>query len=92
MICVPVPNQKAWVFRWLYSVTLSIIFLSKTILRTIFDGDCQECLKIDATIEKVASNTMRVQCKWNFVDNYWQKYCCNALHKDMKGERLMSYH
>ena len=57
------PNQKAWAFRWLFSVVFSKFF-PKLLLRRvniiIFDGDSQEYNQIDAGIKKVMPNARRV--------------------------------
>ena len=88
------PNQKAWAFRWLFSVVFTA-FLSKRTLRNItiiiLDGDSSEYTQIDATIKKVMPNAIRLRCGWHVVNRGWKNYCGNAMHKQMTPSEINKY-
>ena len=88
------PNQKAWAFRWLFSIVFPIFF-SKSLLRRvniiISDGDSQEYTQIDNAIKKFMPNAKRLRCGWHLVSKGWKRHCCNALNKEMIGDRLLVY-
>ena len=70
------PNERAWVFRWVFNVALPSLF-SKSVLEKVniivSDGDSQEYSQIDICINNHIRNASRVRCGWHLVDKYWNK-------------------
>jgi hypothetical protein len=71
-----VPNEQAWVFRWLLLHALPII-LGKDLSRVqmiISDGDSQEIAQINTMIELVMKQALRQRCGWHVIDRSWNRY------------------
>ena len=87
------PNERAWIFRWIFSTVLPNIFgelyLSKVNL-VISDGDSCEYTQLDIAIEKYMPNTLRIRCGWHLVDRGWNNYGPKLKyyqdHKDLYRE------
>ena len=87
------PNERAWIFRWIFSVILPNIFgelyLSKVNL-VISDGDSCEYTQLDIAIEKYMPNTLQIRCGWHLVDRGWNNYGPKLKyyqdHKDLYRE------
>ena len=89
------PNQKAWVFRWLFSVVFPSFLSKRTLGRVrivISDGDSSEYTQIDAAMKKVMPNARRLRCGWHIVNRGWKKHCSNAIHKKMTPSEKRKYH
>ena len=49
------PNEKAWTFRWIFSIVIPQFFSKETLGKIRFvcsDGDSQEYTQLDNTIKK----------------------------------------
>ena len=71
------PNEQAWVFRWIFSAVLPKMFgLSKLndVKLIISDGDSQEMQQIDTAITKYFPQAYRARCGWHIVEMGWQNH------------------
>jgi hypothetical protein len=71
-----VPNEQAWIFRWLLLHALPKI-LGKDMNRIqmiISDGDSQEIAQINNLIQLVMMQAIRQRCAWHIVDRSWDRY------------------
>ena len=87
------PNEKAWCFRWAFSVVLPRFFPT-TLSRVKFimsDGDFTEYTQIDACIQNFLKNAQRGRCGWHIVDRGWKMHvpgpnAFNSEHQDIYHE------
>jgi len=71
------PNNRAWLFRWLFQTSIPTLFGDNVCERTrllICDGDPQECTQLDAAITQVFVRAKRRRCGWHIVDRGWNRY------------------
>ena len=71
------PNERGWIFRWIFSIVLPKMFSKTVLLRTqlvITDGDLQEYSQLDNAILKFFPHIKRARCGWHIVDRSWDKH------------------
>jgi hypothetical protein len=72
------PNEQAWVFRWLFRTVMPMFlgqnFFQKTRL-LITDGDSQETSQLDCALSLYFAPIMRLRCGWQIVDRGWLRHC-----------------
>ena len=64
------PNQQAWMFRWVLSVVFPRLIpkhIHSKIKIIISDGDPQEYLQIDNAIQVYFPSLTRVRCAWHII-------------------------
>jgi hypothetical protein len=74
------PNERAWVFRWIFQTVLPRLLGRTYMLRVnkviITDGDANETAQLDNAIEKHFPSVCRVRgCGWYIVDRGWKRVC-----------------
>jgi hypothetical protein len=65
------PNEQAWVFRWLFQIVFPHFLGQDCISRIqviVTDGDSQEISQLDMAIERFFPQAQRVRCGWHIVD------------------------
>jgi SWIM zinc finger len=65
------PNNQAWVFKWLFQTVFPTLLGMSALAQTvefITDGDSQETSQLDNAIEKFFPQAIRVRCIWHAVD------------------------
>ena len=70
-----VPNEQAWIFRWLLLTALPVI-LGKDIQRIrmiISDGDSQEITQINNLIDCLKTKARRQRCAWHVDNRSWDR-------------------
>ena len=76
------PNEKAWVFRWLFSYILPKMFGSTVINQikvVITDGDSEEYEQLDMAIDEYMPCVFRQRCGWHLVEKGWQNRVLGPL-------------
>jgi hypothetical protein len=71
-----VPNERAWLFRWLFQVaTPSLLGASSCDLvrLQITDGDSQETSQLDDALKTVFKISKRRRCGWHIIDRGWER-------------------
>ena len=71
------PNEKTWIFRWLFSIVLPNSFKQETLRRVrvmITDGDSQEYQQLDVAIKEHLSQAYRVRCGYHLNKKNWEKH------------------
>jgi hypothetical protein len=71
------PNERAWVFRWLFQVVLPSLLGHKWLQHVqviITDGDSQETSQLDIAMAKFFPQAHRVRCGWHIVDRGLKRY------------------
>ena len=89
-----IPNEKQWVFHWLFIKVFPILFpchLLDRIYLVISDGDSSECNQIESACRTVLRNTYRVRYGWHVVNRGWKKHCSNTLYTCMDGPERKEY-
>jgi hypothetical protein len=72
------PNERAWVFRWLFQTVMPALLGREFIGRVkviVTDGDSQETSQLDIAIALHFQNVCRVRCGWHVVDRGWIRCC-----------------
>jgi len=72
------PNQKMWVFRWVFSVLLPKVYgneLLKQVQVFITDGDPQETQQLDNGLDLFFPKAKRIRCGWHLIDRGWNARC-----------------
>ena len=72
------PNERAWVFSWLFQTVMPTLLGKDYIARVkviITDGDLQETSQLDIAIVMHFQNVHRVRCGWHTVDRGWKRLC-----------------
>ena len=72
------PNERAWVFRWIFQTVMPALLGKDYIGRVnviITDGDACETSQLDIAIARYFPNVCRVRCGWHIVDRGWKKRC-----------------
>jgi MULE transposase domain len=70
-----VPNERAWLFRWLFQVaTPSLLATSscELVRLQITDGDSQEMSQLDQALKTVFKNSKRRRC-WHIIEKGWER-------------------
>jgi MULE transposase domain len=71
-----VPNERAWLFRWLFQVaTPSLLGTSscELVRLQITDGDSQETSQLDQALKTVFKNSKRRRCGWHIIEKGWER-------------------
>jgi hypothetical protein len=71
-----VPNERAWLFRWLFQVaTPSLLGTSscELVQLQITDGDSQETSQLDQALKTVFKNSKRRRCGWHIIEKGWER-------------------
>jgi hypothetical protein len=71
------PNERAWVFCWLFQVVLPSLLGHKWLQHVqviITDGDSQETSQLDIAMPKFFPQAHWVRCGWHIVDQGWKRY------------------
>jgi hypothetical protein len=69
-----VPNERAWLFQWLFNKALPSVVgqeTCKSVCLVITDGDSTETSQLDYAIETVFTSAMRRRCSWHIIDKGW---------------------
>ena len=70
-----VPNERAWLFRWLFQTAIPSMVGRKycTLVNLVLsDGDSQEISQLDSAISMVYTNGTRRRCGWHIVSQGWK--------------------
>jgi hypothetical protein len=71
------PNQCAWVFRWLFQSVFPRIFgvdLLNRIVLVVMDGDSQETSQLDMAMQHYFPQATRGRCVWHIVKHGMDKH------------------
>jgi hypothetical protein len=85
-----VPNERAWMFRWLFQVALPSLVGKEVLLFVkicITDGDSQETSQLDYALEKIMKNAVRIRCAWHIVAQAMKKNVLLGSRKAKDPER-----
>lgn len=67
-----VPNERAWIFRWLFQYgipTLVGMHACQKVKLIVTDGDSQETSQLDAAINaNIYGNAVRRRCGWHIIE------------------------
>lgn len=81
------PNERAWVFRWLFQTVMPTLLGKEYITRVkviLTDGDSQETSQLDIAIALYFHNVCWVRCGWHLVDRGWSR-CCPGVRSVSRG-------
>lgn len=70
------PNERAWVFWWIFHRVLPILLGEKHLKRTrifITDGDSTEITQLVTKVNQSYPNALRVRCGWHLVAQGWRE-------------------
>jgi len=85
------PNQKQWVFRWIFS-SVFMKFFGESILsrvQVIVSDECQqEFSQIDIAIKNGFPQALRVRCGFHMVTLGWKTYVLNKNGIEKKEHRF----
>ena len=84
------PNQRAWIFRWVFSIVLPHLIPQHVLKRTtlaISDGYYQEYTQLDAAIATHLPQCVRGRCGWHIVDRGWKTHCPMDFKQEKKGNQ-----
>jgi hypothetical protein len=76
------PNNRAWLFRWLFQTSVPSLVGMAACRRTrlvICDGDPQECSQLDDALQVVFTRARRRRCGWHIVDRGWNNHFGKSL-------------
>ena len=79
------PNQQAWVFRWLFCLLLPQVYgnhILDLVNLIVTDGDAQETSQLDSAIDQFFPNAKRARCGWHIIHGGWNRY--------VEGKRSLS--
>jgi hypothetical protein len=85
------PNERAWMFRWLFKSAVPTIFGKEGCERirlVITDGDSQEYSQLDAAIAAVFINARRRRCGWHIVTKGWDKHVRSSIGKCPAAQKV----
>ncbi|KAG7356565.1 MULE transposase domain containing protein [Nitzschia inconspicua] len=71
------PNERAWMFRWLFQTAVPAIIGKATCERirlVLTDGDSQELTQLDAAISSVFTKCVRRRCGWHIIHQGWKQH------------------
>lgn len=90
-----VPNERAWIFKWIFSVVLPSIIPLETrvkIFMIISDGDSTEIQQLEHAIKLFMENCKRERCGWHIVNRGFKKHVPITYAKsDTKGKKLYDH-
>ena len=70
------PNERSWVFRWLFSVVFPRSFKQETLDRIrvmITDGDSQEYEQLDTACQLYFGRARRIRCGYHLNTKNWER-------------------
>ncbi|KAG7372657.1 MULE transposase domain containing protein [Nitzschia inconspicua] len=71
------PNERAWMFRWLFQTAVPAIIGKATCERirlVLTDGDSQKLTQLDAAISSVFTKCVRRRCGWHIIHQGWKQH------------------
>ena len=71
-----VPNERAWLFRWLFQVATPSLLgkvACASVQLLITDGDSQETSQLDQALKTVFKSSQRRRCGWHIVEKGWDR-------------------
>ena len=71
---VYLPNERAWVFRWVFQTAMPKLLGAEYLLLVnlaITDGDSQEFLQLDIAIKNHLKNARRRRCSYHIIHRGW---------------------
>jgi hypothetical protein len=71
------PNEKAWMFRWIFSCIIPNSFHKDTLQQIVYvcsDGDASEYQQLDISISSYFPNATRGRCGWHLIDGGWRSH------------------
>lgn len=71
-----VPNERAWLFRWLFQVATPALLGGSScdlVRLQITDGDSQETSQLDDALKTVFKMSKRRRCGWHIIDRGWER-------------------
>ncbi|KAG7360933.1 MULE transposase domain containing protein [Nitzschia inconspicua] len=71
------PNERAWMFRWLFQTAVPAIIGKTTceqIRLVITDGDSQELTQLDDAISSVFTKCVCRRCGWHIIHQGWKRH------------------
>ena len=71
------PNERAWVFRWIFTIVLPTLFpryLLSQVKAIITDGCPQEFMQIDIARQIYFKNALRIRCGFHLVRMGWMHH------------------
>ena len=89
-----VPNERSWLFNWLFSQVLPLILGRegcKKVRLFISDGDSQECNQLDSAIKTHFPNAVRRRCSWHIIDKGWERHLPALSKKDGTAGQQIEY-
>ena len=87
-----VPNERAWMFRWLFQVaTPSLLGTSscELVQLQITDGDSQETSQLDQAMKTIFKNSKRRRCGWHIIEKGWERNV-SGLAKTKEAKHIES--
>jgi len=87
------PNERAWMFRWLFQSAVPTIFGREACQRIrliITDGDSQEYTQLDDAIAAVFVKARRRRCGWHIVAKGWDRHVRFHIGKTPTAQKLSS--
>ncbi len=88
-----VPNERAWLFRWLFHEALPSLLggsYCKLVCIQITDGDSQETSQLDHALKTIFQNSKRRRCGWHIVEKGWQRHLRGFLLRSDAAIHLTS--
>ncbi|KAI2512498.1 hypothetical protein MHU86_1951 [Fragilaria crotonensis] len=85
-----VPNERAWVFRWIFQTVMPALLGKDLLLRVravITDGDSQEISQLDDALRNYMPTAQRLRCGWHIIDRGWQRHCRSLCGRDSAIKR-----
>lgn len=85
------PNQCAWVFRWLFQSVFPRMFgvnLLSRIVMVVTDGDSQETSQLDLAMKNYFPQAFRGRCVWHIVKRGMDKYFPRPLCRKHANQEL----
>ena len=73
---VYLPNERAWVFRWVFQTAMPKLLGTEYLLLVklaLTDGDMQEFLQLDIAIKNYLKNAHRRRCSYHLINRGWIK-------------------
>jgi hypothetical protein len=89
-----VPNERAWVFRWLFSVAIPELLgphATKCIKLIITDGDSQETSQLDVALKEHFPGAVHGRCGWHIVDHGWITKGPKVTHAACSASAFRTY-
>ena len=71
-----IPNEQAWVFRWILSHSLPQLLGVESMQRIVVilsDGDSTEIAQINHLVDELCPLAHRLRCGWHLVDRGWER-------------------